>query len=112
MKINDIIRSVLDLIDQHEESDAVVPAVANPEEPTIVVDIQKTSNDDEEIARMKQIAGLLTAGPAEYANEPQESYADVDAVTASGTDLNKSKNPADIRTNAPSMFPAAQWRGY
>lgn len=111
MKINDIIRSVLDLIDQHDEQEQTIIAEPEHEEPTIVVDIQKTSSDDEEIARMKQIAGLLTTGPADYANEPQESYADVDAVTASGTDLNKSKNPADIRSNAMSMFPAAQWRG-
>ena len=25
-------------------------------------------------------------------------------------DVHKSKNPADIRTDAPSMYPAAQWR--
>ena len=102
MKIIDIIRQVLDLIDQAEPE---------KEQPTMTVDIVAPVDQEDELARIKQIAGLRSVMPTEYANEPQEAVADIDAVTGTGTDLMKSKHPADIRTNAPSMYPAAQWRG-
>jgi hypothetical protein len=101
MKITDIIRTVLDLVDQAEAE--------TPKEPKMTVDLQVPVPDD--LVRIKQIAGLMGTGAVEYSNSPEERVAGLDAVTAAGDDVHKSKNPADIRTNAPSMYPAAQWRG-
>jgi hypothetical protein len=103
MKITDIIRSVLDIIDHAEHQ--------KPAEPTMSVEIEvPQENDVDTIARLKQVAGLLPTETQQFSNSPEEKVADINAVTASGTDLMKSKHPADIRTNAPSMYPNAQWR--
>lgn len=48
---------------------------------------------------------------AELANSPQPRTLDARTVFSMGDDLNRPKNPADIRTNAPSMYPAHQHRG-
>lgn len=91
MKITDIIRSVLDLIDS---------ADAEPQqEPVVAIAVH---DDGEELARIKQFAGV------EYSNTPQETVSPMAAAFPSGTDMHHSKNPADIRTNAPSMFPGFQ----
>jgi hypothetical protein len=50
----------------------------------------------------------ITDSSAEYSNTPQERTAPVTAAFPSGDDVHHSKNPADIRTNAPSMFPGFQ----
>lgn len=44
----------------------------------------------------------------EYANTPHEVTQPVATILAQGTDVNHPKNPADIRTNAPSMYPNHQ----
>ena len=97
MKITDIIRSVLDIIDGAEP-----PA----QEPTVAVAIEV--EPQEQLADMQRLAGLL-ADP-EYANEPNAIVAPVGAAFPAGDDVHQSKNPADIRTNAPSMFPDWQAR--
>lgn len=96
MKITDIIRQVLDIVDAAEEQ--VEPAMVA--EPTAEPDA---------LIRIQQIAGLLpTDDSAEYSNTPQERIAPVAAAFPAGDDVHHSKNPADIRTNAPSMFPGFQ----
>lgn len=98
MQIAEIIRAFLDTLDQ-----------IDPEQ--CVPDDQPIGYIDADIPRLKQIAGLVPNGEMSVlANEPNPQYADVDAVIASGDDVHKSKHPADIRTNAPSMYPGAQWR--
>lgn len=98
MQISEIIRAVLDTLDQIDPNQCVP-------------DDQPIGYTDADIPRLKQIAGLLPNGEMSVlANEPNPQYADLDAVVASGDDINKSKHPADIRTNAPSMYPEAQWR--
>lgn len=97
MKISELIRGILDLIDQEQQ-----------QKPTASVEIKSTEPDIEELARIKQIAGLV--GNSSYTTEPSEQYSDIDAVTSSGTDMNKSKNPADIRGEHPSMYPDWQAR--
>lgn len=42
------------------------------------------------------------------ANSPDPSTLDAKTMFSMGDDLNKPKNPADIRTNAPSMYPGHQ----
>jgi hypothetical protein len=83
MRATEIIRNLLDIIDhvedQQQEQSAVVIAV---------------DADQEQ--------------PVKYANEPHELVAPVTAAFPAGDDVHKSKNPADIRTNAPSMYPNFQ----
>ena len=97
MKITDIIRSILDVIDHAEQPEAE-PVVA------VVVDSEPAA----ELADMQRLAGLLDYEEPEYANAPVEIVAPVTAAFPAGDDVHHSKNPADIRTNAPSMFPAWQ----
>ena len=42
------------------------------------------------------------------ANSPDEHVIDAETVFSMGDDVHKPKNPADIRTNAPSMYPSYQ----
>ena len=98
MKVSDIIRAVLDLVDSREPQ-AVASVQALP---------AGTSADDSELLRMRQIAGLIGSGEVEYTNSPEEKYASIDAVVASGDDVHKSKHPADIRGNSISMYPGIQ----
>jgi hypothetical protein len=107
MRITDIIRGILDQVDQAVEQKhqqeipqepviAVVPAEA-PTETQPGVDL---------LAIIQQLAGLPTE--PDYANEPQETVAPVGAAFPGGDDVHTPKNPADIRTNAPSMYPDYQ----
>lgn len=96
MKITDIIRSVLDIIDGAEA----------PAEPAIAIEI--AAEPEAELMDMQRLAGILS--DPEYANEPNEVIAPVAAAFPAGDDVHHSKNPADIRTNAPSMFPGFQAR--
>lgn len=100
MKVQDIIRTVLDLIDRAE-------AEKTPE-PTMTVDL--TASDDEEMRRFHHIVNMLTNNdPDKLSNSPNEQYADIDAVTTdAGGGVNGPKHPADIRGEHPSMYPAHQ----
>ena len=97
MKITDIIRGVLDLIDGAEAPEQT-PAIA------VAVEVEP----QEQIADMQRLAGIL-ADP-EFANEPNEIVAPVGAAFPAGDDVHQSKNPADIRADSISMFPAWQAR--
>lgn len=100
MKIADVIRGVLDMLDRAETIDG-------DEHEIIVkpVDTAPEHTDDSELLRMRQIAGLIGQGEVEYSNSPEEKYAGVDAVTASGDDVHKSKHPSDMRSDSVSLFP-------
>lgn len=99
MKITDIIRGILDVIDSAKQSEQE-PVVA------VAVDTEPAA----EIADMQRLAGLLDFEEPEFANAPVEIVAPVTAAFPAGDDVHYSKNPADIRTNAPSMFPDWQAR--
>ena len=92
MRVSEIIRQVLDVIDQAEAQQAEQP----------VEDMGYTEQD---IKRFRQIAGLTT--DKQYSTEPNEQYMDVDAVTtdAGADSLNGTKDPADIRGEQPSLYP-------
>jgi hypothetical protein len=68
------------------------------------------STDDAELVRMRQIAGLIGTGDVDYSNSPEEKYAGIDAVVASGDDVHRSKHPSDIRGDSISMYPGHQHR--
>ena len=99
MKITDIIRGVLDVIDRAEEPEA---------EPVVAVAVN--TEPAAELADMQRLAGLLDFEEPEYANSPVEIVAPVTAAFPAGDDVHSSKNPADIRADSVSMFPAWQAR--
>ena len=92
MRTTDIIRSVLDLIDQVEVKQDT--PIEIPNEP------------GEQTSRFKQIFAMLSnRGQGEYSNTPNEIVADVDAVTTNaGGGVNGPKHPADIRVKDPRGF--------
>ena len=48
------------------------------------------------------------AKEVELANSPNEQTLDAKTMFSMGDDVHKPKNPADIRTDAPSMYPGYQ----
>jgi len=102
MRVSDIIRGVLDLLDR----EVAVPA------PEVVVTVDPQENtvptDDEQLERMKQIAGLLSNDDGDYSNSPEAKYATIDDVMNHGDDVHKPKHPADIRGNSISVYPGIQ----
>ena len=93
MRTTDIIRSVLDLIDQVEVKQDT--PIEIPNEP------------GEQTSRFKQIFAMLSnRGQGEYSNTPNEIVADVDSVTTNaGGGVNGPKHPADIRVKDPTDYP-------
>ena len=85
MDNKDIIRSVLELLDE--------PVETKPE-------------PGEQISRFKQILAMLQHRESGgYANTPNEIVADVDAVTTdAGGGVNGPKHPADIRIKDPRGY--------
>jgi hypothetical protein len=99
MKITDIIRGVLDVIDRAEEPER---------EPAVALAIQV--EPEAELMDMQRLAGILDVEEPEFANEPNAIVAPVGAAFPAGDDVHYSKNPADIRTDSISMFPNWQAR--
>jgi hypothetical protein len=97
MKITDIIRQVLDIVDAVEQPEPKMAVVVSTE--------PSPAEDDAELVRMRQIAGLIGTGDTEYSNSPEEMTAPIDAVLASGDDVHKSKHPSDMRSDSVSMYP-------
>ena len=92
MRTTDIIRSVLDLIDQVEVKQDT--SIELPNEP------------GEQTSRFKQIYAMLSnRGQGEYSNTPNEIVADVDSVTTNaGGGVNGSKHVDDIRVKDPRGY--------
>ncbi len=102
MKITDIIRQVLDIVDAVDQPEPKMAVVVSTE--------PSPAEDDAELVRMRQIAGLIGTGDTEYSNSPEEMTAPIDAVLASGDDVHKSKHPSDMRSDSISMYPNHQHR--
>ena len=102
MRATDIVRQVLDLLDQvegqHDIKDGAIDA-----------EVHVHQNDEPE-NRFKQILAMLDAnsfGP--LANSPNEVVAPVSAVTTdAGGGVNGPKHPHDIRVKDPSAYPDQQ----
>jgi hypothetical protein len=66
---------------------------------------------DDDLARFKQIAGIVSE-PGEMSplsNSPNEKIADISAVTVdAGGGINGPKHPHDLRVKDPSMYPNQQ----
>ena len=115
MKIQELIRGILDMIDGVEhhatEPQSQVIVVAKPDP---AGEMSPLSHAGDDINRFRQIVDLAdTPDPcATFANEPNEKYADIEAVTThAGGGLNGPKHPADIKSNSISMYPNALWKG-
>ena len=93
MRATDIIRNVLDLLDQLEDREQGIQGE---------IEVQRVSGDDD-VGRFRQIFNLLDKGEVlPTANTPNEKYADIDAVTTlAGGGLNGPKHPDDIRVKDP-----------
>ncbi len=92
MRVSEIIRQVLDVIDQAEEREAEQP-------------VEDMGYSEQDIKRFRQIAGLTT--DKRYTTEPNEQYMDIDAVTvdAGADQWQGTKDPADIKGEHPSLYP-------
>ena len=94
MRAQDIIRAVLDVLDQQEEE--------------IQVDVDSVPNEPgEQTSRFKQILQLLSQRDRneQYSNSPRDAVADIDSVTTlAGGGWNGSKHPADIRVKDPRGY--------
>ena len=102
MRIQDIIRSMMDVIDQID---------SEPETSVDQPDDTPSGYCDDDLARFKQIAGIVSE-PGEMSplsNSPNEKIADISAVTVdAGGGVNGPKHPHDLRVKDPSMYPNQQ----
>jgi hypothetical protein len=110
MRITDIIRGILDQVDatvggqQEEPAQPDVVITAPQEEPCSC----EQEPESDLVAIIQRLAGLPVATEPDYANEPAEVVLPIGAAFPGGDDMHHRKNPADIRTNAPSMYPGYQ----
>lgn len=91
MKIAEILRAVADIIDLAQQ-DTV------PQEP--VVTVVDNSQEDQEIDQLAKLAGITQASTT-----PDEQVFPMVASFPAGTDMHRSKNPADMRSDSVSLYP-------
>jgi len=90
MRATEIIRGVLDLIDQVECA-------------------QETQEDPVQGAFAQLFSQMTAAEPQGYDNSPDPHIQGVNSVTVNaGGGLNGPKNPADLRADSVSMYPNFQ----
>lgn len=96
MRIAELLRGILDAIDQEQAG-----------EPSMSVSIVQPTANDEDVRRFQQVADLLPQENADVVvNRPKEQYADIGAVTTNaGGGMQTPKHPADIRGEQPSIYP-------
>lgn len=96
MRVAEIIRQVLDILDQADPQE-------QPEQP-----IEDMGYSDTDIKRFQQIAGLTT--DKQYSTTPNEQYADVDSVTnqAGADSWQGTKEPEDIRGTTFRIYPSKE----
>lgn len=87
MRATEIIRGVLDLIDQIDQTET-------------------NTQSYEPESRFKQILAMISTKPQNnYANTPNEIVSDIDSVTINaGGGVNGPKHPADIRVKDPRGY--------
>ena len=90
MRVQEIIRSILDMIDNADQTESA----PRPDEP-----VPDEQFYDDDVRRFRQIVDLADQGQeTEYSNTPKEEYASIEAVTtAAGGGPNKPKHVDDIR---------------
>lgn len=116
MRASEIIRGVLDLIDQidcNQESESSTTIEIGTLDTEKINNAPNTIDYNDETRRFKQIIDILTSEPHQmYDNSPGEAYTKADAMTIhAGGGLNGPKHPSDIRADSISMFPNFQAKG-
>lgn len=98
MRVQEIIRGILDLLDSAEKQEDFPKEIAQP----LVTDISDEDFYNDDVRRFRQIVDLADQGePTQYSNTPKEEYASIEAVTtAAGGGPNKPKHVDDIRGNS------------
>lgn len=98
MKMHELIRDLLNVIDGVDEPQAQIDPEASP--------LTHAGHNGDDINRFKQIVDLVDAPEGEYCNEPDTAYSGIDSVTINaGGGINGPKHPADIRVKDPSATP-------
>lgn len=99
MKASEIIRNVLDLIDQID---------CDQQDSVGIIDLEEPAQTGVDTNRFKQIFDILSAEHSQpYDNSPAEVVAGIEAVTTNaGGGWNGPKNPADVKSNSVSMYPS------
>lgn len=97
MRIADLLRQFADIVDRAEQPDNSAGELS-----------PFTKGDD--VNRFKQVMDLVASEhEPEYANEPAEQYAGIEAVTTdAGGGVNGPKHPHDLRVKDPSQHPGQQ----
>lgn len=97
MRVTEIIRGILDLIDHVEQGK---PSTEQPND-----SVEGYSDND--IKRFKQIVDLASVSDQTgYSNQPNEQYADVNSVTidAGADSWQGTKDPKDIRGTTTRIY--------
>lgn len=114
MRVQELIRGILDMIDGAEqpEDDAGILIVQEPQvddEPLV------GANSEDDMRRFKQIVDLMAGhektdgSMSPFSNAPDEKIASIDSVTIdAGGGVNNPKHPHDLRVKDPSMYPNQQ----
>lgn len=91
MRVTEIIRNILDIIDDIENK--------QPDQP-----IEDMGYDKKDVKRFQQIADLTT--DKQYSTEPNEQYMDIDSVTvnAGADSWQGTKDSADIRGTTTRIY--------
>lgn len=97
MRATEIVRQVLDLIDQIDCAEPIDSV--QPETQEVITGLDQN--------RFQQIIDFLTADYHQmYSNSPAETIAGPESVTTNaGGGWNGPKNPADLKSNSISMYP-------
>ena len=114
MRITDIIRDILDLVDGEQNKNPVVSRdddsvnfdLDRDGETDMEIEPEVPNSEHDDIRRFKQLAGIEAHNPnAEYANEPHPTMTGIEAVTTlAGGGVNGPKHPADIRIKDPRGY--------
>jgi hypothetical protein len=102
MRATEIIRGVLDLIDQVENSDQIDQESTLAHQP-----VEEPVQTGVDTNRFKQIFDILSAERDQmYDNSPDPVVAGIESVTVhAGGGWNGPKNPADLRSDSVSLYP-------
>ncbi len=117
MRANEIIRGILDLIDNIEGGNSqptVSIAIGSTPIPDTPEMLEPEDCEHDDIRRFKQIVDLANdeGELSPFSNSPNEKYAGIEAVTSdAGGGVNGPKHPADIKSNSISMYPNFLARG-
>lgn len=99
MRATEILRGILDIIDNIEDQQEQPAQVSEP--------VASAEVYDDDARRMNQIKDLLPTAriTTVYANSPIKAVADIDAVTKdAGGGLNGPKHPEDLRGNSFPLY--------